>query len=106
MPMPARKRFRFPPSLEPSMSSPSAKELRKSVLNAVIGMIATLFLVFGTGLWNLKENASAHKLDIQTVNANVERVLDLLCEGRTPQPRQCLDRPGNTAGGDVDPRDP
>jgi hypothetical protein len=63
------------------------------ILNAVIGMIATLFVLFGTGAWSLKENVSAHNADISAMRAgtdsvrselreSTQRILDAICNAQ------------------------
>jgi hypothetical protein len=61
------------------MTSTQAR-IRDHVVNAAITMIATLFLTFGTGLWQSKESVAAHATDMQRVNTKLERILDVLCQ--------------------------
>lgn len=69
-------------------------------MNAIVGMIATLFIMFGTGAWALKENAAAHnsdmaatKLAIEAVQADLhtstQRILDAICSNAHNSKRVC-----------------
>jgi hypothetical protein len=69
---------------------PTGRKVTEMVINALIGMLATLFLLFGTGAWSRKENAADHARDMQSVMEMQTRTLDILCE--TPgnaQKRPC-----------------
>jgi hypothetical protein len=64
--------------------------VRTAVVGGVIALAGSLALILLTGAWSAKENASDHKADIQAVNANIRRVLDVVC---APQPTipQCTE---------------
>lgn len=66
--------------------------IRDAAIGGVITLIGSLALVLVTGAWAAKENAADHRNDMQSVRADVLRVLDLLCTDK-PTARQC------TAGG-------
>ena len=71
--------------------SPTQARVRDHVVNAAITAIATLFLMFGTGAWRSKESVTDH-------NADVQRILDVLCEIK-PDARACTKL--GTSGGEV-----
>jgi hypothetical protein len=69
---------------------PTGKKIVELAINAALGLLATLFLLFGTGAWSRKENASDHAADMAAVMEMQTRTLDILCE--TPgnaQKRPC-----------------
>lgn len=92
----------------------TGKQIRAHVINALVGMLATMFLLFGTGAWNRKENVSDHALDVQRVQATerqdlialkneLARILDVVCDPKpnTPLPHACTDPSTTSAPGDV-----
>jgi hypothetical protein len=78
--------------------SPRATKFRDVAISAFITGVATLFLSSAVRSWDAAhtwESVSDHKADIQAVNARLERILDVLCEGERARVRAC------GAGGDV-----
>lgn len=70
--------------------------LRESLVNAFIGMIATITLLFATGAWATKEPAATHQADIVAIRAKIDslsagqqRILDALCDPQRDKPRAC-----------------
>lgn len=61
--------------------SPSQIRLRDHVVNTLIVALITLFFTVGTGAVSSKETVKDH-------NADVERILDVLCEMK-PNARAC-----------------
>lgn len=80
------------------MSPASRARLREHAVNAALTATATLFLTFGSGLWHSKESVSAHNADMQRINGKLERLLDVVCYGRDPKPRQCTEPEPASAG--------
>jgi hypothetical protein len=69
--------------------SPTTTKIRDQVIGAVLTLAATSLLMFGTGLWASKESVPDHKADIQALNAKLERILDVLCDGKSTTIRAC-----------------
>lgn len=71
--------------------SPQKARIRDSVVNALIGALAALFVTQGVpGVWRSKETVAAHNADMQVVNDKLDRAIDLLCAHEpAPQPRAC-----------------
>lgn len=57
---------------------PRTTKIFESVINAIIGMIATLFVLFGTGAWSSLETREQHDSDIRVVRDTVLQRLDRL----------------------------
>lgn len=70
------------------MSPAQKASIRDAAVGGFITLIGSLALMLATGAWAAKENTSDHRADIQAVNANVRRVLDLLCTDK-PDAQQC-----------------
>lgn len=79
----------------------SRAKVKEHAINALIGLLASMFLLFGTGAWNLKENTSDHHADVLQIkaqadadrlqlNSKLDRILDALCDAaQHRQPRTC-----------------
>lgn len=71
--------------------SPAARgRFRDALINALLGMLATLFLLFATGAWSSRESVSDHRADVEQLRASVveelhridinqQRTLDAVC---------------------------
>lgn len=69
--------------------SPHTARIRDYALNALITLIATVFLLFGTGAWSLKENVADHNRDILQITNKLDRLLDAVCDKADGKPRAC-----------------
>ena len=118
--MPAPPRFRFPHTDAQPLMSARAHKVLVMIGQAGLGFVASLFLVTTTGVWNLKESAASHTLDmthaaakeaadVARINAKLQRLIDILCEPKrsAAPPYACTDPDaGSSANGDVAPRNP
>lgn len=59
---------------------PTGKKIAEMTINTVIGLIATLAVLFGTGAWSIKENASDHAADVAVIMEMQTRTLDVVCD--------------------------
>lgn len=59
------------------------------LMSAIIGLAATLFVLFGTGAWSSKENAIDHDRDIRAVIQLQQRTLDAVCDAQPKRSRAC-----------------
>jgi hypothetical protein len=80
---------------------PTGRKVTEMVINALIGMLATLFLLFGTGAWSRKENAADHARDMQSVIELQTRTLDIICD----TPENHAKRPCTTPRPELERRD-
>lgn len=63
------------------------QKIRDRAVDAMLSVLATLFVLFGTGAWSLKENGADHRADIALLRAEIaavraleQRILDRLCD--------------------------
>jgi len=59
---------------------PTGKKVAELAINTLLGLIATLAVLFGTGAWSLKENASDHAADVSVIMEMQARTLDVVCD--------------------------
>lgn len=64
------------------MTAQTRKKLAEMVMSALLTLLATLFVLFGTGAWASKENTSDHAADIRAVIEMQQRTLDVVCDGQ------------------------
>lgn len=71
------------------MATPRIREL---VINALIGIVATVALAVLTGAWATKETTVAHSADIVAIRRGLDslaagqtRILDAICNQTTPR---------------------
>jgi hypothetical protein len=70
----------------------TGKKLAEIAVNTVLGLLATLAVLFGTGAWSAKEDVADHQHDVQAIVELQVRTLDVLCD--TPNnraKRACVD---------------
>jgi hypothetical protein len=79
-----------------------SQRLKDRLVDAVLAVVGSLFILFGTGAWSSKENAAEHKADIQAVGALhradiqelrelQQRTLDAVCDAVKVKPRTCTE---------------
>lgn len=63
-----------------ALRMPTRQKFAEMAINTLMGLIATLAVLFGTGAWSYKENANDHAADVAVIMEMQTRTLDVVCD--------------------------
>ncbi len=75
------------------MAPTSRQRILDIVIATFLTFISTIFLMFGTGAWALKEDVSDHKADVARIMQMQQRTLDAVCDAAKNVPHACRTAP-------------
>lgn len=71
------------------MTATEAKALVRVAGGILAAIAAPILLALLVGAWSGKESTDHHNADIARISTDVQRILDVVCEGRVSAARAC-----------------
>ncbi len=67
------------------MTAQTRQKFVELIASSLLTLLATLFVLFGTGAWSGKENTADHAADFRDLVEMQQRTLDVVCDGHAVQ---------------------
>lgn len=71
------------------MTASEAKALARITGSVFLALATPILIALLVGAWSSKESVADHNADIARISADVQRILDVVCEGKAVQARAC-----------------
>lgn len=71
------------------MTSTEAKALARITGSVVLALATPILIALVVGAWSSKESVADHNRDVDAIHQDVQRILDVVCIGKTATVRAC-----------------
>lgn len=71
------------------MTATDAKNFARATGAILLAIAAPIIVAVLVGAWTSKESTADHNADIARIESNVQRILDVVCDGQRATQRAC-----------------